>query len=428
MALYKVLLSLPHPPRSRSFVFDEPSPKVQNTINNHSRSTAESVPRKSVQHAYRRLPDIHIQSGEQKSLEVLLERGDIEPATDLVTRDTKIILWYSPTRYHPVLSKLHPLRGCPEAKCRVTTNRGFYNQSDALVFTAQLLDRIPPMKLPNQVWVFHNHESPRWVNGNTYLYTESWSSTFNWTMDYRNDADFKAPYGIFKKKNGTFLKEEHPPSKNYSQIWSSKKGTAAWMVSNCRTLSKRMEYVHELSKYVQVDIFGGCGNHKCPRSDDEACMEYLSKNYKFYLAFENALCKDYTTEKFFRYFNSDMILVTRGGANYSDIAPQGTFLNAADFVSPHHLAQRLNHLAHNETAYVNILRRKDQYLAVWEEWPIVEEGIITYMTYHYDAKPLCEICDRLWDVKSYGTFYKNIGKWFDKGLCFEPSDLPSGRL
>ncbi|XP_046561233.1 alpha-(1,3)-fucosyltransferase fut-6-like [Haliotis rubra] len=272
LSLDKVLLSLPQPPRSRSFSIDKPAPKAQNTSNY---KTAETVPMKTVQHAYRRLPDIHIQSGEKKSLEVLLERGDIEPATDLVTRDTKVILWYSSTRYHPVLSRLHPLRGCPESRCRVTTNRGFYTQSDALVFTAQLLDRMPPVKLPNQVWILHNHESPQWVNKHTYLYTESWSSTFNWTMDYRNDADVKAPYGIFEE-------------------WNISYG------------------------YIR----GGCGNHKCPRSDDEACMEYLSKNYKFYLAFENALCKDYISEKFFRYFNSDMLLVTRGGATTATLLPK----------------------------------------------------------------------------------------------------------
>ncbi|XP_046368453.2 alpha-(1,3)-fucosyltransferase C-like [Haliotis rufescens] len=426
--LKKDSLPLSDPASFSSFYIDTPASKAKNTFNDKTRSIGEYVPSKTFQHVYRRMPDIDIQSGENKSLEVLLRRGDIEPATDLVTRDTKVILWYSPTRYHPRLSRLHPLRGCPESRCRVTTNRDFYSQSDALVFTAQLLDQMPPVKLTNQVWILHNHESPRWVNKNTYLYNEAWSSKFNWTMDYRNDADFKVPYGILQSKNGTFLREEHPPIRNYSQIWSSKKGTIAWMVSNCRTMSKRMEYVRELSRYVQVDIFGKCGDHRCPRSDDESCLEHLSKNYKFYLAFENAFCKDYITEKFFRNFNSDMVVVARGGGDYSAVAPPGTFINAADFVSPQRLAQLLNELAHNERDYVNILRKKNQYHAVWEEWPIVKNGIIEYMTYHYDMVPMCDICNRLWDVESNGTLYMDIGDWFDKGMCFEPSDLTSDRL
>ncbi|XP_046340694.2 glycoprotein 3-alpha-L-fucosyltransferase A-like [Haliotis rufescens] len=379
---------------------------------------------RTLQQVHRHMPNIVIPRGQNKSLEVLLRRGVIEPATDLVTTDTKVILWYSPTRYHPVLSRLHPLRGCPESRCRVTTNRAFYEQSEALVFTAQLLDKAPPEKLVNQVWVLHNHESPRWSKKEIHLYNGHWSSRFNWTMDYRADSDIRAPYAIFRTNNGKFRKREQPP-RNYTQIWSSKKGTVAWMVSNCKTISRRMEYVLELSKYIQVDIYGRCGNIKCPRSDDESCLKHISKKYKFYLAFENAFCKDYITEKFFRYFNSDMILVTRGGGNYTAVAPSGTFINTADFVSPQRLAQRLAELADSERDYVNILRLKDLYQSVWEEHPIVRDGHIVYMTYHYEAMPMCELCDRLWHVDKYRTFYTDIEKWFDKGICFQPNDLSS---
>lgn len=60
-----------------------------------------------------------------------------------------------------------------------------------------------------------------------------------------------------------------------------------------------MHYARELSKYIQVDIYGTCGTLRCPRSQSQACFDMLDEDYKFYLAFENSNCKDYITEKFF---------------------------------------------------------------------------------------------------------------------------------
>ena len=62
--------------------------------------------------------------------------------------------------------------------------------------------------------------------------------------------------------------------------------------------NKRLEYAKNLSMYIPVDIYGGCGNMSCPRSNSN-CFSMLDKQYKFYLAFENSNCRDYITEKFF---------------------------------------------------------------------------------------------------------------------------------
>lgn len=69
-------------------------------------------------------------------------------------------------------------------------------------------------------------------------------------------------------------------------------------MSNCHARNRRLQYARQLAKYIQVDIYGACGSHHCPRADPN-CLEMLDREYKFYLAFENSNCRDYITEKFF---------------------------------------------------------------------------------------------------------------------------------
>ena len=48
-------------------------------------------------------------------------------------------------------------------------------------------------------------------------------------------------------------------------------------------------------------------------------MEMLDKGYKFYLSFENSLCSDYVTEKFWKILKFNIVPVVLGGADYSKV-------------------------------------------------------------------------------------------------------------
>ena len=79
--------------------------------------------------------------------------------------------------------------------------------------------------------------------------------------------------------------------------------------------------IKELKKYVGVDVYGACGDKKCPEKFRNGtltsdCRAILADEYKFYLAFENSLCRDYITEKFFSVLELDTVPVVHGNGQY----------------------------------------------------------------------------------------------------------------
>jgi len=82
-------------------------------------------------------------------------------------------------------------------------------------------------------------------------------------------------------------------------LFVGKTKLVAWFVSNCNAVNGRENYVNELRQYIDVHVYGVCGDLSCPRSDARRCFDMLATDYKFYLAFENSNCRDYITEKFY---------------------------------------------------------------------------------------------------------------------------------
>ncbi|XP_056007253.1 alpha-(1,3)-fucosyltransferase fut-5-like [Ostrea edulis] len=250
---------------------------------------------------------------------------------------------------------------CPQlrARCLVFTHNKYLDSANAVVFDAESLGRVPKKK-EGQIWTFFSIESPFF-----YSVGHQWKDKFSWTMTYRHDSDFKYLYGKVYERDA-------PVTRDYSEIFRRKSKNVAWAVSNCNTPSKRELYVRKLQQYIDVDVYGGCGKLKCgTRSAGVTeCHKKFAEEYKFFLAVENSVCKDYTTEKLFNFFFYDlaMIPIVNGPQNVHEYIPKGTYINIMDYSSPSELAKDLQRIGSDESIYSSYLKEKDKYGSRRSTW------------------------------------------------------------
>ena len=169
------------------------------------------------------------------------------------------------------------------------------------------------------------------------------------------------------------------------------------MVSDCKTPSKREDYVSELQKHISVDIFGKCGTMSCPGTQSVGCVDLLEKDYMFYLAFENSKCNDYVTEKFYNALSIDIVPIVMGGANYSAIAPPGSYIDVNHFSSPKELAKELKRLSNAREEYLNFYSWKAE-TEVLQGW----------------GQMGCKLCKAL-HVSMPAKTYQDLGAWWSGG-------------
>ncbi|CAG2111590.1 unnamed protein product [Medioppia subpectinata] len=232
--------------------------------------------------------------------------------------------------------------GCQFSNCLLSEDKSLVESADAVLFHWRDTD---PHRLPaktaaavarGQKWVLFNWESPEHSPAHR---VHNLVNHIDWFMNYRRDSDIYVPYGSVTKCNTKWQNED---------LFDGKSASAAWIVSNCHTPSNRETYVNNLRKHIDIDIYGKCGQY-CPR--DGTCEAAIVKKYKFYLSFENSLCKDYVTEKLFKYASYDIIPVVYGSADYSLIMPNNSFINVKDFNTTEDLAKYLKLVSSDKQLY-----------------------------------------------------------------------------
>ena len=175
-----------------------------------------------------------------------------------------------------------PEKGVLDARILKEIELGAYNVQNLALKTS---------RHPEQIWIMFALESPFASPDYTGV-----DHVINWTATYRPDSTLVTPYDKWLPYGNCSKIESVKLSRNYAK---GKTKLAAMFVSNCAASNKRMEYVSELKKHVNVEVYGACGDRHCEKHNQQGCFDMLRKDYKFYLAFENTNCRHYITEKLF---------------------------------------------------------------------------------------------------------------------------------
>lgn len=169
-----------------------------------------------------------------------------------------------------------------------------------------------------------------------------------------------------------------------------------------------MQYSHLLF-LIQVDIYGACGTKNCSHKDLSYCLNLVSKEYKFYLSFENSHCWDYITEKVYRNaLNHDVLPVVLGARreDYERQLPQNSFIYVEDFATVEDLAAYLHEVDKDDDLYNSYFQWKgtgelqDKFEYLW-----------------------CRACAMLHDEYTMNNphWYDDINKWW-----FDPQSFRRG--
>ncbi|KAL0870304.1 hypothetical protein ABMA27_005326 [Loxostege sticticalis] len=309
--------------------------------------------------------------------------------------------------------------GCEYKNCFVTDNRDFFGditKFDAIAFSGMDLPQtrdLPTRRLKTQKYIFGATESAH----NYPVCDPVYDGFFNWTWTYRLDSDFRWGYITIYDLEGRIVgpkldmkwPELAPVSDEFKKKLDSKRRMVAWFVSNCHSMSHREKFVDTLRHEAKmkygwnVDVYGWCGNMRCPRDRSSECFDILKRHYYFYLSFENSLAQDYVTEKLLNALNNDVVPIVFGSANYSRFLPPGSYLDARE-LGPIKLAETMDEIYKNKTRYYEFFRWKNHFR--YKE------------TYEADVCNLCAALNDKEAVRRHSVYKDFRGWWNEENTCF----------
>ncbi|XP_045199426.2 alpha-(1,3)-fucosyltransferase fut-6-like [Mercenaria mercenaria] len=284
---------------------------------------------------------------------------------------------------------------CP-MQCEVTKEKSEVDSADAVLFhvsdmwkyrgfAGTIYNRVKPMphtRTHEQVWVLLSWEPITKFYGKM-------EHTFNWTITYRRDSTIRSVYTAWVRNKTSDLKSSST-SDMTENIFQTKTKFIATAISNCFDRAKRYEIIRELEKYVKIDKFGRCYGERFPN------LDFLG-DYKFYIAIENTLCRDYITEKYWNTLNRKQIPVIATTKYNTELLPPGSFINVFDFDSIESLADELIKIENNETLYNSFFEWRKEYTRN-------SEGI------------MCKLCKELHANKSAQS-YVDMEEWVRDDIC-----------
>ena len=304
--------------------------------------------------------------------------------------------------------------------CRITTDKTILENASAVVipFAARIdvMSALPSwfwsrnVDIPLIAWSIESPDSP--------LGTPVGKNTpYNWTMSYRQDADIPFPYiwdtfftdpGLWKKKRRRKFKNVYKGGDTAGQ--EGMQPAVLGVASNCgdgkhdsreasRLSKRRIKTMEAISQRMPTLLLGRCWGRPVP----EGKLGVERGRRLFHLAFENRMCIDYVSEKYWTALANGAIPVVNGlKESYPPMfGPQGAHINANDFESASALTQYLKEVA--------AAGGDSPYLA----WRSAARRTIFPPTAP-DKIGWCALCTRLLGGVTKRQVYPNISLWIDQ--------------
>lgn len=193
----------------------------------------------------------------------------------------------------------------------ITTDRNLLAKADAVVFHLPDLPSVMEDEIDKregQLWVGWSLECEE-----NYSWTKDpeFRESFDLWMGYHQEDDIVYPYyGPDYGKMLVTARREKPYKKK-----------ACMFISSDMNRSHRQEYLKELMQYTDIDSYGKLYRNCELPVEDRGRDTLLSVigDYQFVISFENAIGKDYVTEKFFQSFVGRYCSGLSGSSQYSGI-------------------------------------------------------------------------------------------------------------
>ena len=216
---------------------------------------------------------------------------------------------------------LHDPYGIP-VSCDFTNDVSMVDQADALWFHYPLnrWHHKPEKKRPGQKWILATMESDE---NYPLLKNQEFLQHFDITMTYNLDADVPTLYPSWHEYGGFMGPVKSIAQKNQNHA------LAAYIASN--PVEHRDSYVQSLMQHIPVDCLGSCLNNRqladfttgeniWARGGWTSIINTIG-SYKFYLAFENSIAKDYVTERVFHALYCGTVPIYLGAENVREFMP-----------------------------------------------------------------------------------------------------------
>uniref|UniRef100_A0A0N4Z8E2 Fucosyltransferase n=1 Tax=Parastrongyloides trichosuri TaxID=131310 RepID=A0A0N4Z8E2_PARTI len=304
-------------------------------------------------------------------------------------------------------------RSCEELNCELTKDKSLFSTSDAVVFHHADLYSIkdyPKRFFESQKFIFYTLESPYATRA---FGPENY---FNWIMSYNYKSDITFTYGSkWRKCKGLCNRVPYDSSK----ILSTKRNRGiVGYISNCYSNSRREKIVEKLRKYIPTTIFGKCSvdrakqKNGCKQSDYK-CEEEVINSYYFYFAFENAICNNYVTEKYWSRYSFNSVPIVMKRYIYEDLnIPSSSFIAVDDFKSAKEMGDYLNYLMNNKNEYLKYFEYRNESVEV-----------IGSDEYHF-MNGFCNICKKLRENDKDNKVINNIlDTLFKINKCISRKDM-----